>query len=335
MSSGETPLHCVVASGDTSLLRILLDHPSIDVDKRGVLGATALLVASNAGDPESLRLLLAAGADPTARDDNAWTAMHYATASSSGLDALRFLCEIAPELIDCQCHFGNTALHIGAAYGHDDMVRTLLETAANPHLVNREGHSAYQVALHHHHIRCAVLIHGYQETSSDAYLPTTGATKTPTARKEDQTLPPQLATGSALTGYDEYLGVPVSPEASWITCSTSDGLTYFYNSITGESTWHNPYNSLYGVEETRELEMEMELRPPPAPLVDASYKHTSNDATVLPLCMIPIASPLVILDDPSAPVKLESRRKREREKRRLRIQSQRSNERKKQPPAIA
>jgi hypothetical protein len=43
----------------------------------------------------------------------------------------------------------------------------------------------------------------------------------------------------------------------------------------------------------------------------------SSGADNVPLCMVSMISPLVALDDPSAPTKYETRRKKQREKRRL------------------
>uniref|UniRef100_K3WC30 Uncharacterized protein n=1 Tax=Globisporangium ultimum (strain ATCC 200006 / CBS 805.95 / DAOM BR144) TaxID=431595 RepID=K3WC30_GLOUD len=112
-------------------------------------------------------MLCAAGATPSAVDANGWTALHYVAACPSGMVAMHFLCELIPELIDHQCNDGNTALHVASGYGCADNVRALLQTAANPHLQNHDGHTAYHIALHNNKIQCAVAINEYMANSQE------------------------------------------------------------------------------------------------------------------------------------------------------------------------
>ncbi|EGZ21980.1 hypothetical protein PHYSODRAFT_493233 [Phytophthora sojae] len=186
-----------------------------------------------------LQLLCDAGAQPDVRDENGWTALHYAAACPTGPEALHFLCELlADGFIDTQCSEGNTALHVAAGCGCIDNVCALLETAANPHVCNFNGESAYHLALRNNRIQCAVVINDYQ---------------------------------------------------SWIESFTEDGCAYYYNSVTGESSWYKP-----------------------------GEHQLPNTGQQLPLCLIPMVSPLTSLDNPTAAAKYEAARRRARKERKRR-----------------
>ncbi|POM75162.1 Ankyrin repeat-containing protein [Phytophthora palmivora] len=186
-----------------------------------------------------MQLLFGAGAHTDKRDDNGWTAMHYSAACSTGLEALHFLCELlTDDFIDSQCNEGNTALHVAAGCGCLENVRTLLETAASPHICNFSGESAYHLALRNNHIQCAVVINDYQ---------------------------------------------------SWIEAYTEDDYAYYYNPGTGESSWYKPGHVL-----------------------------GDTKGQQLPLCLIPMVSPLTSLDNPTAAAKYEAARRRARKQRKRR-----------------
>jgi hypothetical protein len=313
--SGDSPLLLAAASGDTSLLQLLLQAPDIHVNQRCALGVTAFHAAANAGDVKMLRVLCDHGQVATTYvDQNGWTALHYAAACATGRDAMAFLCELLPDLVDAQCIQGNTALHVAAGCGREQNLRVLLETAANPHVANSDGHTAYRIALQSHHIACAMAVHEYMETPRDAYervMPAPNAH----ARKEDHVARVETTRGvffhehgrKDLSGADEW------EPTSWVEYYTDDQIPYYYNSITGESTWHKPE--------------QMPLLPPPPPPPRSTNDHSpatgsptaTTSATLgdkLPLCMIPLVSPLVSLDDPTAATKLDARRRKDRARRR-------------------
>ncbi|KAF1335934.1 N-carbamoylsarcosine amidase, partial [Globisporangium splendens] len=334
----ESPLLLVAASGDAAMLELLLQAEDIDVNQSCALGATAFHAAANAGDLkvplaemcldalEILELLCAAGATPSAVDANGWTALHYVAACPSGMDAMHFLCELIPDLIDHQCNDGNTALHVASGYGCADNVRALLQTAANPHLQNHDGHTAYHTALHNNKIRCAVAINEYMTNSQEHYAlsPPGGADMND---EKTAPLPPSYSSSSGIPHPSaaakenalSAVSMVVSPhsdllsvKSGWTEYTTPDGLPYFYNAATGESTWHKPPEEkaqpaidLFGHSWDNEDQL----------LVDAGARLES-DGHQLPLCLIPMVSLLVSLDDPTAATKLESKRRKAREKRR-------------------
>ncbi|KAG7383213.1 Serine/threonine-protein phosphatase 6 regulatory ankyrin repeat subunit A [Phytophthora pseudosyringae] len=320
---GESPLLLVAASGDVATASVLLAAPLILVDMSCALGVTAFHVAANAGDVKMMQLLCDAGAQPEKRDDNGWTALHYAAACSTGLEALHFLCELLTDgCIDAQCSEENTALHVAAGCGYVENVRTLLETAANPHICNVSGESAYHLALRNNHIQCAVAINDYQSVSPTKY------NVLPSNRAKESV----ISEATAVVPNERDIR---SASGEWVEGSTEDGYTYYYNTVTCESSWYKPREYQLPVPDTRES-MHCEERS------SGIYHHergsendTSHSFTLaadheagsilgdslgqqLPLCLIPMVSPLTSLDNPTAAAKYEAARRRARKQRRRR-----------------
>jgi hypothetical protein len=261
-----------------------------------------------------LQLLCEAGAQPDLRDGHGWTALHYAAACSTGLEALHFLCELlTDDLIDVQCSEGNTALHVAAGCGCLDNARALLETAANPHICNCSGETAYHLALRSNHIQCAVAINDYQSTPETSYTESRFDSAKESAISEATAVVPN----ELRTSHEEH--------SEWLECFTEDGYVYYYNPFTSESSWYKPG----------------EHQPPEAwgkvanegifgdrTSENDSYALSADHDTgsilgdsagqQLPLCLIPMVSPLTSLDNPTAATKYEAARRRARKQRRRR-----------------
>ncbi|KAK1932224.1 Ankyrin-1 [Phytophthora citrophthora] len=299
-NEGESPLLLVAASGDIATARILLSLPAIQVDMPCSLGATAFHAAANAGDVKMLQLLCDAGAQPDTRDDNGWTALHYAAACSTGLEAVHFLCELlTDELIDAQCSEGNTALHVAAGCGYQENVRALLETAASPHLSNFSEESAYHLALRNSHIQCAVAINDYQSMPPTIYTE------------------PQPMKTSAVSTASAVARKESDATGEWLEAFTEDGYTYYYNSVTGETSWYKPgEHQLPGTQG----EPDPGIYDDKTSDVDVSHSFDADSilGDQLPLCLIPMVSPLTSLDNPTAAAKYEALRRKARKQRKRR-----------------
>jgi ankyrin repeat protein len=108
--------------GETALGRALLGTHTVlggrlvaggaGVDQRGAGGLTPLIIAVRTGHTPSVQMLLAAGADPDARDGNS----------------------------------GNTPLMYAANHGFQDLVELLLANGADPTLHARDGWTALKAA---------------------------------------------------------------------------------------------------------------------------------------------------------------------------------------------
>ena len=77
-----TPLHCAAAAGKSAQLGALIKL-GVAVDAANCYGDTPLLVACGAHEPEVVKRLLAAGADPTTTNNNGQHALHMAVAGVS------------------------------------------------------------------------------------------------------------------------------------------------------------------------------------------------------------------------------------------------------------
>lgn len=271
-----------------------------------------------------LEMLCEAGALTSAVDANGWTSLHYVAACPTGVDAMHFLCELLPELLDCPCDDGNTALHVASGYGCVENVRALLQTAANPHLQNAEGHTAYHVALHNNKIQCAVTINEYMTNSQELYtassrldgddeeLHVVDFVKSSRGTKQDFVSPPAIV--------QAHSSVELFPHA-WMEYATPDGLLYYYNTSTGASSWHKPQLPQFHTHEHQERDIFDHIWDDQAALGGAAEGLAAGDDTghELPLYLIPMVSLLASLDDPTAASKIESQRRKAREKRRANL----------------
>ncbi|GMF60698.1 unnamed protein product [Phytophthora fragariaefolia] len=240
-------------------------------------------------------------------------ALHYAAACPTGLEALHFLCELLPErLIDVQCSEGNTALHVAAGCGCLDNVCALLETAANPHISNFNDESAYHLALRNNHIQCAVFINEYQNIPMSTY--------------RTELLTAALGESTTATAIEQQLENGEGGE--WLECFTEDGYAYYYNSVTGESSWYKPgehqlpsvWRSVEYEEEASSVYEKLSVHENYQLSADVDGCSILGDGGghQLPLCLIPMVSPLTSLDNPTAAAKYEATRRRARKERRRR-----------------
>jgi len=75
--TGWTPLHYAATQGDVAVIQLLLDE-SAYIDAESPNGSTPLMMAAMYGTPESAKYLVAAGADPTIRNQLGLTAADFA-----------------------------------------------------------------------------------------------------------------------------------------------------------------------------------------------------------------------------------------------------------------
>lgn len=243
--------------------------------------------------------------------------------------AVHFFCELAPDIIDWQCSDGNTALHVAAACGCVENVRALLETAATPTITNAAGQTAYRLALENNKIQCALAINEYQlqdglsgKPEDDGfgigeYLATADSTR---SSVDDHTYF-QLA-GESVTKHPSKASSDVLSDC-WIECITDEGLPYYYNPLTGVSSWFKettmaPNDQIYQQQlQQQSLNDEDDSDKANAYCKESwSASETEAGGQELPLCLIPMVSPLTSLDDPTAAVKLTAQRQKARALRR-------------------
>ncbi|KAK0638065.1 Ankyrin-1 [Lasiodiplodia hormozganensis] len=129
-NQGQTPLHYAAREGDLPLVRVLLDN---DAGKQALntcspSHGTALRLAAREGHAAVVKELLKEDADLHAKCEQG-TALHAAVAGGS-LDCVVAICDSCSRphkhLDDFGDAFG-TPLHTAAHYGHEEIVKALLE----------------------------------------------------------------------------------------------------------------------------------------------------------------------------------------------------------------
>ena len=107
-----------VENKDESLMDYLVVNGQGVNDASGIYQRTPLHLACEQSDATMVRLLLKRGADPTCRDVNDWTPLHFASLSGNE-HALHLLLK-HPDCpnVDAATTSGKTALHLCAGEGH-------------------------------------------------------------------------------------------------------------------------------------------------------------------------------------------------------------------------
>jgi len=132
-------MHWAAKEGKTTIVRLLLAYPEL-IDKEDYKGNTPLMCAAYGGHLEAFELLLTAGADPRATNDDGHTVMHWAV--YKGKESIIRSLLAYPELIDKYDTDGNTPLMLAADQGQLETCRILLKEGADPTAINEEGESA-------------------------------------------------------------------------------------------------------------------------------------------------------------------------------------------------
>ena len=107
---------------------------------------TPLVYAVRTGDVATIRTLAAQGIDLNAPSGgNRWTPLIHAVHKNQ-IASAKALIEAGAD-VDRATSSGMTALIMAAGYGNTDMVAVLLTAGADPRKKNKDGDSAYDVAL--------------------------------------------------------------------------------------------------------------------------------------------------------------------------------------------
>ena len=177
LSSGYTALHAAILRSDLNLVKALLGrgaNPNLRMTKgtpmrrdttdwnlpATLIGSTPYLLAAKFLEPDIMRLLAAAGADPRLTMPNGADAVMLAagmgssrTASRRGVETIDFG-KVEPESrvrdavaaavdlggdVNAASQTGDTAMHVAAALGHDTVVQLLAEHGAAVNMKNTRG----------------------------------------------------------------------------------------------------------------------------------------------------------------------------------------------------
>jgi ankyrin repeat protein len=139
-------------AGRTDIVQLLVDA-HFPLETKTAEGYTALILSAYDNHPDTLKALLAAGANACAADQHGNTALMGALFKGET--------NIANTLINTHCaidqtnNAGETALSFAALFGRLDMIPVLVAHGANVNHVDARGGTALQMALAQHNTSAA------------------------------------------------------------------------------------------------------------------------------------------------------------------------------------
>jgi ankyrin repeat protein len=128
---GKSPLNAAARSGNSEVVRILIEYNPADINSRDEYGWTPLLMASGGHNFKggfALRLLLEHGADINLQDETGLTPLQWASFNGA-LEVVRLLLEHGAD-VEATNKQGKTALQEAAQEGHDQVLKLLREHGA-------------------------------------------------------------------------------------------------------------------------------------------------------------------------------------------------------------
>ena len=119
-----------------------------DPNAKNEKGVTPMSIAITTGDLDFVNTLSGAGADPNAQDGEGFTPLMRAMISSLNTELRQLLLDSVgnAENADLQNNSGVTALMIAVDAGRHEVVRALLDIGADPDIQNEEGQTALMYA---------------------------------------------------------------------------------------------------------------------------------------------------------------------------------------------
>ena len=142
-TAGRTALMIAAERGNIQSVQLLLNYDA-DTTVRTIKGMTALICASNRGHADVVKLLIKYGANLNVKDFHGGTALIYA-AKFGNIDCLKELVLAGTE-IDMKDKWGMTALMYSSREGYYDCVEFLIEHGCDIFLTDKTGKLASQYA---------------------------------------------------------------------------------------------------------------------------------------------------------------------------------------------
>ena len=145
----EWPMFSAAALGYLEVVRMLLEAGA-DMNAENQDRSTALMFAAHNGHLEVVQVLLEAGADKNAAKQDGATALMLA-AEDGHLEVVQLLLEAGADK-NAATQDGTTALMLAARDGHFEVVRMLLEAGAETNAATQDGETALMAAARDGHL---------------------------------------------------------------------------------------------------------------------------------------------------------------------------------------
>ena len=140
-AKGQPGLTAAMQERSLKAARVLLEHPSVDVNALNAAGESALMLAALKGEVAGAELLLGRGATVSLPG---WSPVHYA-ATGPEPQLVKLLLDRGAD-IDAVSPNGTTPLMMAAQYGSDESVKLLLQRGADRSKRNQRGLGAVDFA---------------------------------------------------------------------------------------------------------------------------------------------------------------------------------------------
>ncbi|KAK7074366.1 hypothetical protein SK128_009451 [Halocaridina rubra] len=157
--NGATPLHIAIAADSYEVVQELLQFKEIKENPTELLSTTdniqktPLHYAAHRGHLKTLKLLLEAGADVTAKDEDGYTALHVAVAAEKDVVVQELVSfnkyknENLTDFINAKNNIQKTPLHFAAHVGHVAILEILLDNGADMISKDKDGYTALHVGI--------------------------------------------------------------------------------------------------------------------------------------------------------------------------------------------
>jgi len=146
--SGRNAMHEAACCGEIEKVKLLSKDKQL-VDSRDNNGCTPLILAAQWYYPEQFatcEVLIKAGANPLAANDNGLTAMHCALTRLGNVKVVKML-SAYQVLIDSKDKNGSTPLMYAVANGLLEECEILLKAGVDPYVTDQYGESAIHCAI--------------------------------------------------------------------------------------------------------------------------------------------------------------------------------------------
>lgn len=164
-----TPLHIAFLQCQQEVAEALLRHKKIDIHARREDGLTVLDLAAYAGRIEYLDTFLNHGSDVNQANAQGMTALHYAVQENQ-IECVRRILKQPGVEIDKANNKGTTPLMMAAALNHLDVAKEILVVSPHSAGLDVNGMSAYDVAVYNKDKRMIDLLGWFVRSYSPAKL---------------------------------------------------------------------------------------------------------------------------------------------------------------------